>query len=134
MSSEAGDLVTHQAHFWQAAREGRLLVKKCRSCGEHYFTPRPFCAFCSSTDTEWVAASGKGEVYSFTLMRRKGAVVSAPALVALEEGPIIQTALVGGATESYRIGLPVILTFVASEQEQSTPCFTPANLQQQSAT
>jgi uncharacterized OB-fold protein len=126
MSGGPGDLVTHQAYFWDAAGEGQLLIKKCLACGEHYFVPRPFCAFCSSTDTQWVNASGRGEIYSFTLMRRKGEIVSAPALVTLEEGPILQTALIGGSPASYCVGLAVKLRFASSDHHPMTPFFEPA--------
>jgi hypothetical protein len=37
--------------FWDAAAEGKLLIKKCNSCGEVHFYPRANCPFCFSGDT-----------------------------------------------------------------------------------
>jgi hypothetical protein len=29
--------------FFDAAREGRLLIKRCLACGEHHYYPRAHC-------------------------------------------------------------------------------------------
>ena len=47
--------------FWQAAREGRLLVRQCKSCGKPHWYPRTLCPFCMG-DTEWKTASGQGTI------------------------------------------------------------------------
>jgi uncharacterized OB-fold protein len=62
--------------FWQAAREGRLLVRQCKSCGKPHWYPRTLCPFCMG-DTEWKTASGQGEIYSFSITRRAGPIRSA---------------------------------------------------------
>ena len=56
--------------FWDAAARGTLLLKRCRACGKAHYFPRPLCPFCMSEETEWIEASGKGEIYSFSVMRR----------------------------------------------------------------
>ena len=43
------------APFWRAARERRLVVQRCASCGACQFYPRPFCLACSGLELEWVA-------------------------------------------------------------------------------
>jgi uncharacterized protein len=52
--------------YWQAAREGRLLFQRCRSCSEPVFHPRPACPYCLSDDLAWEQSKGQGEIYSFT--------------------------------------------------------------------
>ncbi len=126
MRTGPGDLISHQARFWEGAASGQLLIKRCLHCQAHFFYPRPICPFCASEATDWVTACGRGVIYSFALMRGKGQVVFAPALVTLEEGPTIPTALVGATPESYRIGQRVEMTFVATDEHPSTPVFRPA--------
>ena len=50
--------------FWEAATAGRLLIGTCKACGKPHYYPRALCPFCGSDATEWVAASGRGAVYS----------------------------------------------------------------------
>ena len=55
--------------FWDAAAQGKLLIKRCTACGEAHYYPRTICPFCFSDKTEWVEASGKGTIYTFSVMR-----------------------------------------------------------------
>jgi uncharacterized OB-fold protein len=84
-----GDALT--APFWEAAREGRLVVQRCASCGRHQFYPRPFCLGCGEGELEWVDATGTATVYSITTVRMKVLPELDPpydvALVELDEGP-----------------------------------------------
>ncbi len=59
--------------FWQAADEGRYLVKKCNSCGQVHHYPRDICPFCLSADTVWQDSPGTGVVYSFSTMGKDDA-------------------------------------------------------------
>ena len=126
MNTEERDLVTHHTRYWQAASNGQLLIKRCNGCGEYFFYPRPICPLCASDQTEWVIACGQGRVYAFSLMRRKGEIVSAPAFITLEEGPTIATGLLGGSPENYRVDMRVELTFAATAEHPNTPFFKPA--------
>jgi acetyl-CoA acetyltransferase len=36
--------------FWAGAREGRLLIQRCRRCGTYIHLPRPACRTCRSFD------------------------------------------------------------------------------------
>ena len=47
--------------FWDAAREHRLSIPRCRACGQHHFYPRELCPHCHSDDIEWTDVSGRGE-------------------------------------------------------------------------
>ena len=58
------------APFWEAAAEGKLLVKTCTACGRAHHYPRPICPFCGSDRTEWTESPGRGVIYSFSVMRR----------------------------------------------------------------
>lgn len=110
--------------YWQAAREGRLLLKLCRACGKSHYYPRPLCPFCMSSDTEWREASGKGSIYSWSVERR-ATPPYAIAFVALAEGPTLLTNIVDCNLDALAIGQQVTLAF-ETRDEQPVPVFRPA--------
>ena len=110
--------------FFDAAREGRLLVKRCLACKEPHYYPRAVCPFCASDRTEWVAAQGRGTVYSYSVMRRAEKPY-AIAYVTLEEGVTVLTNLVDCDFDRLRIGMPVRVVFKA-KGEDTIPMFAPA--------
>ncbi len=87
--------------FWEAAREHRLIIKRCDACTRVFFPPRYLCPFCWSDKTSCVQSSGRGTVYSYTVMYRAPApefAALAPyvvALIDLEEGPRMMANIVG---------------------------------------
>ncbi len=112
------------AAYWQAADEGRLLVKRCSACGEFHHYPRDLCPFCLSDATEWVEATGTGTVYSFSTMGQ-GEAAYTLAYVTLAEGPTMLTNLVGAEPSAFAIGQPVRVVFTPSEGGPAVPMFTP---------
>jgi uncharacterized OB-fold protein len=55
--------------FWTAAREGRVSVPKCDSCGTIVVPPKPYCFNCVGQDFTWIDLPGTGVVYTFTIVR-----------------------------------------------------------------
>ncbi len=110
--------------FWDAAAEGRLLIRKCVTCGQVHFYPRAICPFCGSDKTEWVTASGRGTVYSYSVMRRVP-IPYALAYVTLEEGVTMMTNIVDGDLDAIRIGQRVTVVFKPSEGGPPVPMFRP---------
>jgi uncharacterized OB-fold protein len=111
--------------FWDAAARGTLMVKKCAACGQAHHYPRALCPFCFSDKTEWITASGRGTVYSYSVMRR----VPAPyaiAYVTLEEGPTMMTNIVDCDLDAIRIGQSVMVVFKPTDGGPPVPMFTPA--------
>lgn len=107
--------------FWDAAREGRLLIKRCGSCGEAHYPPRGPCPFCHAPETAWEEASGTGRIYSFSIMRVGPGAPYAIAYVELDEGPRMLTNIVAAEGESappasLAIGDEVCLTFTETEE------------------
>jgi uncharacterized protein len=109
--------------FWEAAAEGKLLLKKCAACGEFHYYPRTICPFCFSDRTEWRAASGRGTIYSYSVMRR-APIPYAIAYVALEEGVTMLTNIVDCDLDAIRIGRKVSLVFKPSDGGPPVPMFT----------
>ena len=96
-------------HFWDAAKEGKLLIGRNTKTGDYHYPPRPICPFSDEGEVEFVPASGKGTIYSYTIMRTK--IPYALAYVELEEGPRMMTNIIEAPFESIKIGLPVKLKF-----------------------
>lgn len=110
--------------YWTAAKEGVLLLKRCRACGLAHFYPRAICPHCLSGDTEWFQAGGRGRVYTYSVMRRVE-VPYAIAYVTLEEGVTMMSNIVECAFERLAVGMEVEVTFRATEGGQSLPVFRP---------
>jgi len=110
--------------FWDAAREGRFLVPFCAACGKAHWYPRAICPFCASDKVEWREASGKGTIYTFSVMRR----VKEPyaiAHVTLAEGPTMLTNIVNCDFDKLHIGQPVAVVFQETEGGPPVPMFKP---------
>jgi len=110
--------------FWHAASEGRLLIGRNTRTGRVHYPPRPVCPFDDEGDVEYVPASGRATLYTYSVMRAKTPYIIA--YVELEEGPRILTNIVGSGPDKLRIGQPLRLTFVESEGGQLVPMFAPA--------
>ena len=109
--------------YWAAAREGRLLLKKCRDCGKTHYYPRALCPFCLSDNAEWVQAKGEGTIYSWSVERRAQPPY-AIAFVTLAEGPTLMTNIVDCDLDGLAVGQPVTLAFETREG-QPAPVFRP---------
>jgi uncharacterized OB-fold protein len=110
--------------FWEAASQGRLLIKRCTSCAAVHYYPRALCPFCGSGATEWQAASGAGTIYSYSVMRR-AEVPYAIAYVTLDEGVTMMTNLVDCDLNAIRIGQRVKVVFKPTDGGPPVPTFTP---------
>jgi uncharacterized OB-fold protein len=110
--------------YWEAAAAGRLLLKFCLDCGKPHWYPRPLCPRCFSERTEWRPASGRGSVYSHTLVA--GPQPFVVAYVRLEEGVTMLSNVVGCEPSAVHIGQPLRLAFATAENGQAVPVFEPA--------
>jgi uncharacterized OB-fold protein len=110
--------------YWDAAAQGTLLVKKCLACGKVHHYPRSLCPYCFSDNTNWQEASGRGTIYSYSVMRR-APVPYAIAYVTLEEGVTMMTNIVDCDLDTIAIGQSVKVVYKPSDGGPPVPCFTP---------
>ena len=108
--------------YWAAAKDGQLLVKTCNACGEAHYYPRETCPHCGSTDTEWREASGKGTIYSYSVMRR-AEIPYVIAYVTLDEGVTMMSNIVDADFDAIAIGKAVEVTFRETEGGMALPVF-----------
>lgn len=111
--------------YWEAADRGELVIRRCRSCGKAHHYPRTICPLCFSPETEWQTASGRGVIYSYSVMRLAGGHYVV-AYVTLEEGPTMMTNIVDTDVEAISIGQPVNVVFKTTESGPKIPMFAPA--------
>jgi uncharacterized OB-fold protein len=103
--------------YWNAARERRLVIRKCNACGQLHFMPRCLCPSCWSDNLDWIDASGTGRVHSFSVIRRASDPAFASrvpyvlALIELDEGPRMMANILGEDALGIAVGDPVTVTF-----------------------
>lgn len=101
---------------WDGCARGELLVQRCEDCGLYVFTPEAACTNCFSPRLAWVQSSGRGEVYSYTVVHRpqrpEFAVPYIVVIVALEEGWHMLSNLIDCPLDGVNVGDPVEVCFV----------------------
>jgi hypothetical protein len=115
------------AAFWEAAKEGKFLVRSCDDCGKSHWYPRAVCPHCLSDKTSWHEHKGGGTIYSVSVMVRAPEVY-AVAYVTLDDGPTMMTNIVDCDYGTLAIGQKVQITFKPTQGEGSPPfpMFKPA--------
>lgn len=103
--------------FWDGLEQGRILLQHCPADQLVWHPPEPVCPHCQTADVEWVEASGRATLYSYTWVTHPthGAFTeSVPYLVAqveLEEGPRMVSTIVGAEFGPLEIGTPLTAVF-----------------------
>jgi hypothetical protein len=115
---------------WDAAREGRLVYQRCRDCGTRIFIPQPACTGCLGANLEWAQSSGRGTLYSYTIVHRpqspKFEVPYAVGIVELEEGWHMLSNLIECEPDEIRVGMPLEVDFRKMSDAITLPYFRPA--------
>lgn len=120
MSVPRNDLPTIEDEsraFWDALKDGVLSVGHCRACDRNHYYPRPFCPHCWSEDVELVKASGRGTLYTWSVVHMndlapfKEWLPYVAAIVDLEEGVRISTNIVGCDPSTLIVGMDVVAEF-----------------------
>ena len=111
--------------FFEAAASGKLVLPRCKDTGKFIWYPRGISPF-TLGPVEWVEVSGKGKVYTFSVMERANPPY-AIGYVTLAEGPNMLTNFVDCEFKDLKIGQDVTVAFVPTETEGvSLPVFKPA--------
>jgi len=120
------------APFWEYVRAHELRLQRCDDCGRYRFIPLELCPACHSVASTWSPVSGRGTVYTFTVVHRAPTPAyqaDAPYVIAqveLEEGPRISSTLAGVDPDAVRIGMPVEVVFDDVDAELTLYRFRPA--------
>ena len=112
------------APWWEGKHRHELLVQECQSCKKLVHPPQPMCPHCRSLEKGWRKSSGKGKVYSWTVIHRPSypyfmdKVPYAVVLVEMEEGFRV-IGKYGSQLDQLRDGLPVEASFEDVTEEFS---------------
>lgn len=115
--------------WWDACRDGRLLIQRCEDCGHFQFYPRCFCTACQGTSLDWAPTQGRGRIRSFTVIRHPVSRAYADevpyviALIELAEGPTLMSALLGCDVDAVAIGQDVEVAFEQWTEAITVPKF-----------
>ncbi|MBX5458088.1 MAG: Zn-ribbon domain-containing OB-fold protein [Thermogemmatispora sp.] len=116
------------APYWEGIQQGELRLQLCTACQRHIFYPRSLCPHCHSDRLAWVSASGRGTIYSYTIVHRAFGPFAAEApfiiaIVELEEGVRLMTRLIDAPRERVRIGAAVQVSFEQVSGRPPLPFF-----------
>jgi uncharacterized OB-fold protein/acyl dehydratase len=122
--------ITRDNAFWfDAAKDHRLVIQRCASCGVLRHPPRPRCDKCGSYEWDTIEASGRGTVYSFVVNHYPQVPAFdyplAVALIELAEGTRLVANVVGIDPADLEVGLPVELEWVDHDPDLTLPAFRP---------
>jgi len=98
---------------WRLKQQRYALVGEvCPHCDAKIFPPRDVCPSCGEEAKTQYAFSGKGKVYSYTIMRDAPAgyeenIPYTVAVVALDEGPMVTAQLTDLGEKPVEIGMKV---------------------------
>jgi uncharacterized OB-fold protein len=117
--------------WWKAAAEHRLVVQRCTACGHTRLPPAPVCPECRSVDADWKEISGRGEVYTYTIVHRPIAagqpLPTVIAVIALQDsgGLRIISNVVDADPREIAIGMPVAVVWEDMSADLAIPRFRP---------
>jgi uncharacterized OB-fold protein len=120
----------HSQAYWDGCRRHQLLYQRCAACSSYGLGVFTVCAHCHATSPVWEHSAGKGSLYSWTVVWRPPdpsfRVPYAPAVVRLDEGPWIMSAVIGCEPEALHEGLRLVVEFHPVSDEITLPYFAPA--------
>jgi uncharacterized OB-fold protein len=128
------------APFYDWARRGELRFQRCASCGRWRHYPRPICPACLGREHAWERASGRGTVYTWTVVRGPTLPAFEAKLpynvvdVLLEEGVHFVSEVLDCPPEKIRAGMPVEAVFVPIRAEITLVKFRRSGLRAAQAT
>jgi len=119
--------------FWDGLKEHKFLLRHCNACGRDHYYPRPFCPTCWSNDLAWKEASGRGRLYTYSIVHVNDLppfnerVPYVAAIVELDEGPRVMTNIEGVPFEELRADMAVTVEYKPISDDVTIPVFRAAS-------
>ena len=113
--------------YWESCRQGVLTIQQCEDCEFYQYYPRIICSHCGGQGLVWSEVSGRGQIKSFTIVRRGvSRAYDAPyvlVLINLDEGPCMMSSLVDCEPEAVLVGALVSVAFQSWGGDIEMPVF-----------
>ena len=115
--------------FYSFCRSGELRFQKCSGCAKWRHVPRLMCAQCGSWEWEWARSSGKGKLFTWTVVERPmhpgfvDDIPYAPAMIELDEGVRMISWVIDCPPDQLVRGMPVEVVFQQINEELTLPRF-----------
>ena len=106
-----------QQPFWDSLKQRSIKVQRCASCKTFRHIPKELCAHCHSASFTWEPVSGRGVIYTYTIVHRAPTPAyqeEAPYAIvhgAMEEGFRMVATMTGTELDSVEIGMPVRVVY-----------------------
>ena len=119
----------HSQPYWEGCRRHQLLHQRCAECSYRGLGAFTVCARCQATSPVWEESAGTGSLYSWTVVWRPPdpsfRVPYAPAVVHLDEGFFMMSAVIGCEPEALQEGLRLAVEFHPASDAITLPYFRP---------
>ena len=120
--------------YWDGCKNHVIMVQQCQSCGRKRHRPAAGCHWCGSQGVDWVQLSGRGTLYTYTVVHRAfhpslaGEVPYVVGLVAAEEDPTVRfhTRILECAPADVAVGMPLDVLFQEEEDGTVLPYWRPS--------
>lgn len=115
------------ARFWSYVAAGELRLQRCGACATYRHPPKPVCAACGSVASEWIPASGQGEVWATTVIHPPtlpafaARTPYAAVVVRLEEGVFLVSNVLDREPDDVVVGMPVEVVITEVEPDLRLP-------------
>ena len=123
------ELDGYTGEFYGFCSRGELHFQRCDDCGAWRHVPREICAECSSWSWQWQRSSGRGHVFTWTVVALPlhpafaASTPYAPVVIELEEGVRLLSEVVDCPPDELEIGMPVEVVFETATAEVTLPKF-----------
>jgi len=118
--------------FWEGCKRHELLIQQCGDCSKiNIYSPRMLCPHCLSSNLKWIKSSGRGKIYSFTVVMAYPPKIFTDALpyvigvITLEEGPRMRSNIIGYKPGELRCDMEVEVVFEDITDKYALPKFRP---------
>lgn len=115
--------------FWDGCKRHELIIQRCKECQRFTFYPKILCPQCLSPNLEWVKSSGRGKVYSYTIVYSYGPTEFSEdtpyivAIIDLQEGVRMMSNIVDCPPESVKCDMEVEVVFDDVTENVTLPKF-----------
>ena len=119
--------------FWEAAREHRLVLRRCDACATYQHPPYPSCEVCYGEEFSWVEAAGRATLFAYTVNHSSvpypflADLPYVTAIVELTEGVRMISNIVECDHDALRNGMELEVVFADVSEEWTLPQWKPVS-------